>query len=46
MEQTTVRNIADGIDYSVGIIHVYFKDKNAILHDLYSIGFSGTGWLF
>jgi len=39
IEQTTIRNIADEIDYSVGTVYVYFKDKNAILHDLHSLGF-------
>jgi len=34
IEQTTIRNIADEIDYSIGTVYVYFKDKNAILHDL------------
>ena len=39
IEQTTIRNIAEEIHYSVGTVYVYFKDKNAILHDLHSIGF-------
>ncbi|WP_297334482.1 TetR/AcrR family transcriptional regulator [Flavobacterium sp.] len=39
IEQTTIRNIAEEINYSVGTVYVYFKDKNAILHDLHSIGF-------
>ncbi|MCD9856770.1 TetR/AcrR family transcriptional regulator [Epilithonimonas sp. JDS] len=39
IEYTTIRNIADAIDYSVGTVYVYFKDKNAIFHDLHSIGF-------
>ncbi|MGA0556678.1 TetR/AcrR family transcriptional regulator [Larkinella sp. VNQ87] len=39
IEQTTIRNIADSIDYSVGTVYVYFKDKNAILHALHSQGF-------
>lgn len=39
IEQTTIRNIAKEIDYSVGTVYVYFKDKNDILHDLHSIGF-------
>ena len=46
IEQTTIRNIADEIDYSVGTVYVYFKDKNAILHDLHSIGFQELGWYF
>jgi len=46
IEQTTIRNIADEIDYSVGTVYVYFKDKNAILHDLHSIGFQELGSCF
>ncbi len=46
IEQTTMRNIADEIDYSVGTVYVYFKDKNAILHDLHSIGFQELGGFF
>ncbi len=39
VEHTTMRNIADAIQYSVGTIYVYYKDKNAILYDLHSKGF-------
>jgi len=46
IEQTTIRNIADEIDYSVGTVYVYFKDKNAILHDLHSIGFDELSGYF
>jgi AcrR family transcriptional regulator len=46
IEQTTIRNIADEIDYSVGTVYVYFKDKTAILHDLHSIGFQELGSYF
>ncbi|HMB63264.1 MAG TPA: TetR/AcrR family transcriptional regulator [Eudoraea sp.] len=46
IEKTTIRNIADEIDYSVGTVYVYFKDKNAILHDLHSIGFQELGGYF
>ncbi|OYQ42647.1 TetR/AcrR family transcriptional regulator [Flavobacterium aurantiibacter] len=46
IEQITIRNIADEIDYSVGTVYVYFKDKNAILHDLHSIGFQELGGYF
>lgn len=46
IEQTTIRNIADEIDYSVGTVYVYFKDKNAILHDLHSIGFQELSGYF
>ncbi|MDI9257969.1 TetR/AcrR family transcriptional regulator [Flavobacterium sedimenticola] len=46
IEQTTIRNIADEIDYSVGTVYVYFKDKNAILHDIHTIGFQELGGSF
>ena len=39
IEQTTIRNIADAINYSVGTVYVYFKDKNAIFHALHTQGF-------
>lgn len=40
IEQTTIRSIADGINYSVGTVYVYFKDKSAILHALHTQGFT------
>lgn len=43
IEQTTIRNIADEIEYSVGTVYVYYKDKNAILHDLHIQGFTQLG---
>ncbi|WP_288243847.1 TetR/AcrR family transcriptional regulator [uncultured Chryseobacterium sp.] len=46
IEHTTIRNIADEINYSVGTVYVYFKDKNAIFHDLHSIGFQELGGYF
>lgn len=39
IEQTTIRSIADAINYSVGTVYVYFKNKNAILHALHTQGF-------
>jgi len=39
IEQTTIRSIAQAIDYSVGTVYVYFKDKSEILHALHSQGF-------
>jgi len=39
IQQTTIRNIADAISYSVGTVYVYFKDKNDILHELHTLGF-------
>ncbi len=40
VEQTTIRSIANSIDYSVGTVYLHFKDKNAILHSLHTQGFS------
>ncbi|MGZ3872754.1 MAG: TetR/AcrR family transcriptional regulator, partial [Mucilaginibacter sp.] len=40
VEQTTIRSIAQRIDYSVGTVYVYFKDKNAILNELHIQGFA------
>lgn len=40
IEQTTIRSIAEAIDYSVGTVYVYFKDKSAILHALHTQGFT------
>lgn len=39
IEQIIIRNIVEEINYSVGIVYVYFKDKNDILYDFYIIGF-------
>jgi AcrR family transcriptional regulator len=41
--QTTIRNIADAINYSIGTVYVYFKDKNDILHQLHTLGFIQLG---
>lgn len=46
IEQTTIRNIADEIEYSVGTVYVYYKDKNTILHDLHTAGFTELGGHF
>lgn len=46
IEQTTIRNIAESIDYSVGTVYVYFKDKSAILHALHTQGFRQLGGRF
>jgi AcrR family transcriptional regulator len=43
IEQTTIRNIAQEIEYSVGTVYVYFKDKNEILHQLHIQGFKQLG---
>ncbi|GAA0879591.1 TetR/AcrR family transcriptional regulator [Algoriphagus jejuensis] len=39
IEKTSIRNIADQIEYSPGIIYHYFKDKNEIFHALHQVGF-------
>jgi AcrR family transcriptional regulator len=43
VEQTKIRNIAESINYSVGTVYVYYKDKNSILHDLHTLGFKQLG---
>ena len=44
--QTTIRNIADSIDYSIGTVYVYFRDKNEILHALHTQSFADLGSQF
>ena len=38
-DKTSLRNIADKIEYSPATIYLYFKDKNEILFNLHEIGF-------
>jgi AcrR family transcriptional regulator len=38
-EKVNIRNIAQEIEYSVGTIYLYFKDKDEILHELHTEGF-------
>ena len=38
-ESTSIRNIADRIEYSPGTIYLYFKDKDSIFHELHKEGF-------
>ena len=38
-EQTSIRNIADRVEYSPGTIYLYFKDKDSIFHELHKEGF-------
>lgn len=40
IEYVTIRNIAANIDYSIGTIYLYFKDKNEILLEIVNSGFS------
>jgi AcrR family transcriptional regulator len=43
VEQTTIRSIAKEVEYSVGTVYVYYKDKKDILHDLHTQGFMQLG---
>lgn len=38
-EKTSIRNIADAIEYSPGTIYLYFKDKNDLLFALHQLAF-------
>jgi len=38
-EATSIRNIADKIEYSPATIYLYYKDKNDIIHALHQEGF-------
>ncbi|MCB9284181.1 MAG: TetR/AcrR family transcriptional regulator [Lewinellaceae bacterium] len=38
-ENTSIRKIAERIEYSPGTIYVYFKDKDEILHELHHTAF-------
>ncbi len=39
-EKTSIRNIADAIEYSPGTIYLYFKDKNELFFSLHQMAFS------
>ncbi len=41
--KTSMRSIADRIEYSPGILYHYFKDKNEIFHALHIEGFAELG---
>ncbi|WP_194972609.1 TetR/AcrR family transcriptional regulator [Aquiflexum lacus] len=43
VEHTTIRKIAEDIEYSVGTVYLYFTDKNAILNELHKQGFGQLG---
>lgn len=43
IENTSIRNIAERIEYSPGTIYLYFKDKDSILHALHTEGFQLLG---
>lgn len=38
-EHTSIRNIAEKIEYSPGTIYLYFKEKDEIFHALHEEGF-------
>lgn len=38
-DSTSIRNIAERIEYSPGTIYLYFKDKDTIFHELHKEGF-------
>jgi AcrR family transcriptional regulator len=38
-EATSMRAIAEAIEYSPATIYLYYKDKNALIHDLHTEGF-------
>ncbi|TDB64081.1 TetR/AcrR family transcriptional regulator [Arundinibacter roseus] len=38
-EKTSIRNIADAIEYSPGTIYLYYKDKNELLFALHEAAF-------
>src|SRR3954447_23130249 len=38
-EETSIRNIAEKIEYSPTTIYLYFKDKDAIFHELHDEAF-------
>ncbi len=40
-EKTSIRNIADAIEYSPSTIYLYFKDKNELLFELHQEAFQG-----
>lgn len=39
-DNVTMRRIADKIEYSVGTIYLYFKDKSEIFYELHNRGFA------
>src|SRR5690606_22862741 len=43
IEKTSIRNIADAIEYSPGTIYHYFQDKDSIFHEIHTEGFQELG---
>ena len=42
-EATSIRAIAEKIEYSPATIYLYYKDKNEIVHALHQDGFQTVG---
>lgn len=40
-EKTSIRNIAERIEYSPATIYLYYKDKDELLYDVQAQGFAG-----
>jgi len=41
-EKTTIRKVAEAIEYSPRTVYLYFKDKDSLLMEIIEEGFSGT----
>ena len=41
-EKTTIRKVAEAIEYSPRTIYLYFKDKDSLLMEIIEEGFAGT----
>lgn len=45
-EETSIRNIAEKIEYSPTTIYLYFKDKDSIFYELHRLGFMQMNQMF
>jgi AcrR family transcriptional regulator len=45
-EKTSIRNIADKIEYSPATIYLYYKDKDELLYDVQAQAFEKLGRIF
>jgi AcrR family transcriptional regulator len=41
-EKTTIRKVAEAIEYSPRTVYLYFKDKDSLLMEIIEVGFAGT----
>jgi AcrR family transcriptional regulator len=41
-EKTTIRKVAEAIEYSPRTVYLYFKDKDSLLMEIIEEGFAGT----